>query len=87
MKSLTATELARNLSRVLDNLEYGREEIVITRNKRSVARLVPGAPSMTAHEAMNDLYGLLLDEEGAAWLRDARGREAVLSEELRDPWE
>ena len=87
MKTLTATEFARNLSRILDSLEHGHEEVVITRNKRPVARLIPGSPTMTALEAMGDIYGLLSDEEGAAWLKDARGADAVLSKELRDPWE
>ena len=86
MKALTASELARNLRRVLDGLEHGREEVVIMRNKRAVARLLPGGPLMTATEAMSDLYRTLPDAEGAAWLEDARGADASLKKELRDPW-
>ena len=80
MKTLTATELARNLRRILDGVEHGHEEIVITRDGRPVAKLAPHVRSITALEAMGDIYGLLSDEEGAAWLEDARGADAVLGE-------
>ena len=87
MKTLTATQLARNLRCVLDGLEQGGEEIVIVRKNHPVARLVPGAPAMTALEALSDLYGILPDEEGESWLRDSRRPGGTLDEELRDPWE
>lgn len=40
VKSITATEASRNFSEVLDQVEAG-EEIVITRGKKEIARLVP----------------------------------------------
>lgn len=86
MKTLSATELARNLSRVLDRLEHGGDEVVIVRNNHAVARLLPGAPVMTAVEAFGDLYRTLPDDEAEAWLRDARGADRPLRSELRDPW-
>ncbi len=43
MKKLSATAVARNFSAVLDALERDREEIVLVRNERQVARLVPEA--------------------------------------------
>ena len=52
-----------------------------------MARLIPGAPIMTAREFLGDLYGLLSDDEGEAWLRDMKGADRRLDEELRDPWE
>ena len=55
MRTLSATEISRNFSHVLDLLEHGGEEIVIIRNKHPVARLIPGAPRMTALEAFGDL--------------------------------
>jgi len=58
MKALTATQVARQFSRVLDSLEQGGEEVVVLRNNQPVARLVPGAARMTVLEALADLeYG------------------------------
>lgn len=85
MTTVTATELARNLNRVLDRLEHHGEEVTVVRNKRIVARLTPGAPGMTAREAFSDLEGILSDAEGAAWLDDCRGADRPLAEELADP--
>ena len=87
MATVTATELARNLSRILDRLEHGGEEVVIVRNNRPIGRLIPGAPVMTALEALADLYRTLPDEDGEAWLRESRIPERDWDEELRDPWE
>ena len=86
MVTMTATEFSRNLSRVLDRLEQGGEEVVVMRNHRVVARLSPGAPGMTAREAFSDLEGLLSEAEGAAWLVDCKGADRALNGELRDPW-
>lgn len=86
MKTLTATEAARNFSRVLDMLEHGAEEIVVVRNNHPVAKLVPGAPRLTALEALADLYLTLPDKEGAAWLRDVRKMDRPIRKQVRDPW-
>jgi antitoxin (DNA-binding transcriptional repressor) of toxin-antitoxin stability system len=87
MKTLTATELARNLSRILDSLEHGSEEIVIVRNKHAVAKLVPGAPLMTALEALSDLHRTLSYNEGETWLRDSRKIADAVDDGIGDPWE
>ena len=87
MTAMSATTLARSLSRVLDRLEHGGQEIVITRNDHAIARLVPGTNHMTALEACADLYGVLSEEEGAAWLKDVRSADRKLASELEDPWE
>jgi antitoxin (DNA-binding transcriptional repressor) of toxin-antitoxin stability system len=86
MTTMTATELAKNLSSVLDRLEYGNEEIIVTRSRHPVARLVPGAARMTAMEAFADLFGAISPEEGEAWLRDCASADRSTHEELRDPW-
>ena len=41
MKTLTATDVARNFRSVLDAVEREQEEVVVVRNRRQVARLVP----------------------------------------------
>jgi antitoxin (DNA-binding transcriptional repressor) of toxin-antitoxin stability system len=86
MKTVTATDAARNFSRMLDQLEHESEEIVVLRNNQPVAKLVPGTPRMTALEALADLFRTLPDDEGAAWLEDARRMERRARRKLRDPW-
>lgn len=89
MKIVTATELARNLRRVLDRLAIEGEELVIERNREQVARLVPGPARQTALEAMADLYRTLPENAAATWEADSRkGRwkGSRLDKGLRDPW-
>jgi len=86
MVEMTATEFARNLSRALDRLERGGDEVVITRNGHPVARLAPGAPRMTALEAFSDIYGILSASEGAAWAKDMRGMDQGRKGRFTDPW-
>lgn len=84
MTTITATEMGRNLSRVLDRLEFAGEEMAIVRNQHVIGRILPGTPRMTAREALSDLFGALTSAEGAAWLKDSRKPRA--SERMRDPW-
>ena len=89
MKSITATDLARNLRRVLDRLAVEGEEIVIERNGQQVARLLPGPAQQTALEAMADLYRTLPDDAAATWEADSRKgrwRGSRLDKGIRDPW-
>jgi antitoxin (DNA-binding transcriptional repressor) of toxin-antitoxin stability system len=89
MKTITATDLARNLRRVLDRLVIEGEEIVIERNHEQVARLLPGPARQTALEAMADLYRTLPEDAATAWETDSRkGRRKGerLAKGLRDPW-
>lgn len=89
MKRLSATDVARNFSAVLDAVERDQEEIILVRNQRQVARLVPEAPLQDALAVFGDLYRTLDDETAEALAaaidsqrRSRRGRVA----ELRDPW-
>jgi antitoxin (DNA-binding transcriptional repressor) of toxin-antitoxin stability system len=86
MITMTATEVNRNFSRVLDRLERGEDEIVVLRNHHPVARLIPGAPRLSALEALSDLHRTLDDEDGEAWLADLKTADQPLVKELRDPW-
>ena len=89
MKTITATELARNLSEVLDRLAVDREEIVIERNHRQVAPLLPGPGRLTALEAMSDLYRTLPEDAAATWESDSRAtdlKDERLPKGVRDPW-
>lgn len=88
MKSITATELARNLRQILDVLAVEGEEIVIERNHQQVARLLPGPGRQTALQAMADLYRTL-PEQDSSWEADGRRgpwKTPRLDRGLRDPW-
>ena len=83
------TDVARNFSAVLDALERDQEEIVLVRNQRQIARLIPEAPHQDALNVFGDLYRTLDDETAdLLWAaigsqrKSRRGRVA----ELRDPW-
>jgi antitoxin (DNA-binding transcriptional repressor) of toxin-antitoxin stability system len=89
MKTITATELARNLRQVLDRLATEGEEIVVERNREQVARLLPGPARQTALEAMADLYRTLPEDAAATWEADSRRgrwRGSRLDKGVRDPW-
>ncbi len=87
---MTVAEVARNFSSVMDGVESEQEEIVLVRNRKAVARLVPEPPEMTALEVLGDLYRALDDDGAADALAAAisnprKGRGATL-ESLRNPW-
>ena len=89
MKTLSVTEVARNFSAVLDALERDQEEVVLVRNQRQVARLVPEAPRQDALSVFADLYRTIDDKTAEALSaaiafrrRSGRGRLSA----LRDPW-
>lgn len=88
MRIVTATELARNLREVLDRLTLEDQEIIVERNHRQVARILPGRGHQNALEAMADLYRTLPAEAGTGWLADSRDLPGtgVLEDESRDPW-
>ncbi|WP_035609013.1 type II toxin-antitoxin system Phd/YefM family antitoxin [Haloferula sp. BvORR071] len=90
MKSLTATEVARNFSQVLDDLEESHEEVVIVRNHRMIARIIPEPEEQNALEVLGDLYRTLDDETADALAEamrlDREGNAGTLTE-LRDPWD
>jgi PHD/YefM family antitoxin component YafN of YafNO toxin-antitoxin module len=90
MKVLSVTEVARNFSSVLDKLEKDQEEIVLIRNKRHIARLVPEPPAKDALSVLGDLYRTLddatADDLAARVAQAKRGKRGKLIE-LRNPWD
>lgn len=86
MQRITATELARNLRALLDRVSEGREEYLVERGRRPVARIMPTPGEMAAEQAMADLYRTLDEGAGDEWLSDARKGGTALDDELRDPW-
>ena len=89
MKTLSVTEVARNFRRVLDSVEHGQEEIVLVRNRKQVARLVPEPPCENALEVFGDLYRTLDDRTAnalVAAMSGARKRSTGRVSELKNPW-
>jgi prevent-host-death family protein len=89
MKTLSATDVARNFSAVLDRIERDQEEVILVRNRRPVARLVPEPPAADALSVLGDLYRTLDDgtaERLAAAIRRGRRRMQGRVSELRNPW-
>ena len=87
MTTMTATEVSRNFSRILDSLEHDEKEVRIVRNRRTVARLIPEPKHIIVTEALEGLYGILSEEEGADLLRAMEQCDRSLTTEMRNPWE
>ena len=89
MKYLTVTEVARNFSAVMDGVERDQEELVLVRNNRTIARVVPESPAQNALEVLGDLYRTLDDQTAAGLVqvlkRVRKGKAGTLAE-LRNPW-
>ena len=86
MKTITATELARNLRQVLDRLVLEGEEVEIERNNQRIARLIPGPGRQTALQAMADIYRTLPPDAAAGWAEAGRQLTENLDKGVRDPW-
>ena len=90
MKTLTVTEVARNFSSVMDGVVSEQEEIVLVRNNKPIARLVPEPPEQNALEVLGDLYRTLDDDTAEALSESIRsgkkGKRGSLNE-LRNPWD
>ena len=91
MKVLTYDSLARDFPKAWAAIETNGEEVVVTRERRRVARIVPEPRPADALEVFGDLYGVLGERSGAALadtLAAARkgGRRCQTLQELRNPW-
>jgi hypothetical protein len=89
MKILSVTDVARHFREVIDSVEHKQEEIVLVRNRKQVARLIPEVPCQNALEVFGDLYRTL-DEKTAEALSSAistnRKKRRGRVSELRNPW-
>ena len=86
MLQITSTELARKFKQMMNLVEFKGEELIIVRNNHQIARIIPGPATMTALEAMSDLYRTLPEDAGATWLKDGRECSVADLSEVRDPW-
>jgi prevent-host-death family protein len=80
MKTVNATEVARNFSEVLDGVEHRRQTYVVTRGGKPIARITP-LPSANGLEVKR----LLRDQASdASWTSDLAALRASLVPEERD---
>jgi len=89
MKTLSATEVARNFSAVLDRVEREQEEIVLVRNQQAIARLIPEPGRQDALSVFGDLYRTLDDDTAdalTAAIRSNRKNRKGRVSELRQRW-
>lgn len=87
MRKITATELARNLRAVLDQVRESGESYIVERGGQPVVQVSPTPGAQTAAQALADLYRTLPAEAVEGWMEDARRGRAALDETLRDPWD
>jgi len=89
MKILSVTEVSRHFREVIDSVERKQEEIVLVRNQKQVARLVPETAPQNAMEVFGDLYRTLDDKTAEALssaISSARKKRRGRISELRNPW-
>ncbi len=82
MQVISASDLARNTSAVLERILTG-ETLSVMRNHTEVAHIVPARRRMTAAQAVAGLAGKLTPAQGNSWLKDSHGE---FDEEVKDPW-
>ena len=80
--SISASDLARNTSAVLERILSG-ESVRVMRNRTEIAHIVPAKRTMSATQAIAGLEGKLTRAQGDSWLKEGRGD---FDEEVRNPW-
>jgi antitoxin (DNA-binding transcriptional repressor) of toxin-antitoxin stability system len=90
MRTLNVTEVARNFSAVISRVESHQEEVVLVRNHKPIARLVPEPAARNALEVLGDLYRTLDDATAEALtqaIRATKTSKRGTVTELRNPWD
>ena len=82
MEIISASDLARNTSAILEQILMG-ESVSVMRNRTEIAHIVPAKRTMTAAQAIAGLEGGLSPAQGESWLKDSRGE---FDEEVGNPW-
>jgi len=89
VKTLSVTQVARSFASVLDEVEREQQEVLLVRNRRRVARLVPEPPAQNALEVLGDLCGTLDDETAKALAKGiaaSRNTKGARLKALKNPW-
>jgi len=87
MTEITATEAARNFSKLLDDIEHGRRRFTVTRGGRPIATVEPAGPrSVTVRDLLDGIRRAPRpDDRFGEDLQRARRALGTLSTD--DPWE
>jgi antitoxin (DNA-binding transcriptional repressor) of toxin-antitoxin stability system len=83
MQFISASDLARNTSAILERILMG-ETVSVMRNRTEIAHIVPAKRTMTVGQAIAGLEGGLSPAQGESWLKESRGD---FDEAVRNPWE
>jgi len=84
MRTISATDLARNTREILDKVASNGETVVIERNHTMIAQIVPPERTMTASQALAGLgLPVLTPRQADAWLKHSKDD---FDETVRDPW-
>jgi antitoxin (DNA-binding transcriptional repressor) of toxin-antitoxin stability system len=83
MQTISATDLARNTSKILDRVISSGETVAVERNRAVIAQIIPPVRTMTADQALSGLEPGLSREQAAAWLRDSKDE---FGQAVHDPW-
>lgn len=84
MISMTITDFSRNMKEVLNQVEYQGQDVILVRNKRPVARLIPQPSGQGALDVMADVFATIGEGAAASWLEEARSGSSGSG--MRDPW-
>ena len=71
METINATDLARHTGEILDWVAGRGETVMVTRNRKIIARIMPVERTMTAAQALAGLSPMLTPKQAAAWLEDS----------------
>jgi PHD/YefM family antitoxin component YafN of YafNO toxin-antitoxin module len=89
VKTISVTEVARNFSSVLNQLEKDQEDVVLVRNNQKIARLIAEPPAQNALQVLGDLYRTIDDETAEALSKavklSRKGKNKTLGG-LKNPW-
>lgn len=86
MRIMTATEVARGFSHVLDDVEHG-EKVIVTRGGERIAEIIPAprANGKTFRDFVRNWQGRL-DDAFAAEVEGIREKSRAWSHLDTDPW-
>ncbi|MEA3467431.1 MAG: type II toxin-antitoxin system prevent-host-death family antitoxin [Thermodesulfobacteriota bacterium] len=87
-EKISATELARNLSSIIDKVRISRTHIIITKRNQNIAELIPahnqGFPAAKLAEFLKDLALGPVDQKEFSADLDLIRKESLLPD---SPWE
>jgi antitoxin (DNA-binding transcriptional repressor) of toxin-antitoxin stability system len=86
--TITATELARSLSDILNRVRYKKERFVVQRHGETIATLAPPEPQrgVMLHEALEELARRNISFPGDGFADDVEAAQAAQTESEFPDW-